>query len=94
MEDCGIIRRLYQRRVQVPIGMASLEGHDLYWDATYAIAVTLLERYPHLEPEQVGLKELAELVTSLPEFADDPAMATERLLEDILITWFEEAKSQ
>jgi FeS assembly protein IscX len=74
--------------------MLSNEGHELYWDATYAIAVSLIECYPHLEPEQVGLKELAGLVTSLPDFADDPSMATERLLQDILITWYEEAKSQ
>ncbi len=74
--------------------MLSNEGHELYWDATYAIAVSLLDHYPHLEPAHIGLKELARLVTSLPDFADDPSMATERLLQDILITWFEEAKSQ
>jgi FeS assembly protein IscX len=70
------------------------EEFELFWDATYAIVVTLLEAYPGLEPEQVGLNELAELVTALPTFVDDPDMATERLLQDILITWFEEAHSR
>ena len=64
---------------------------ELYWDATYAIAISLLDRYPHLNPEQVGLEELAGLVESLPNFKDDPALVTERLLLDIQITWYEEA---
>ncbi len=70
------------------------EELELYWDATYAIAVSLIEQYPNLEPELVGLSELAGLVVSLSGFADDPSLATERLLQDIQITWFEEASTQ
>ena len=69
------------------------EELELYWDATYAVAVSLIENYPDLEPEFVGLSELAGLVLSLPGFADDPNLVTERLLQDIQITWFEEASS-
>lgn len=75
------------------MSMVPDEGHELYWDATYAIAISLIDHYPTLEPEFVGLNELAGLVTSLPNFVDDPHLATERLLQDILITWFEEATS-
>ncbi len=71
--------------------MSSLaEEFELYWDATYAIAMTLLERFPDLNPETVGLHELFDLVVALPEFRDDPDLANERLLNDILIVWYEE----
>ncbi len=66
---------------------------NLFWDGTYAIAMALLEEYPELDPVTVGLYELAELVVGLPGFADDPALANERLLHAIQITWFEERKS-
>lgn len=66
---------------------------NLYWDATYAIAVALIEQFPDQGPEKVGLEDLAAMVTALPGFADDPALATEQLLLDILSTWYEELHS-
>lgn len=65
---------------------------ELYWDATYAIATALLAAHPGVQPDAVGLEELLQLVADLPGFADDPAMANERILMDIQITWFEEAR--
>ena len=67
------------------------EAPELFWDATYAIALSLMEHYPHRQPDDVGLEELARLVESLPNFKDDPALVTERILMDIQITWYEEA---
>lgn len=64
--------------------------HELYWDSTYAIVVALMARFPHLQPEMVGLDELTDMVENLPGFVDDPALATERMLLDIQITWYEE----
>lgn len=64
----------------------------LYWDATYAIALALLAHYPDVEPGEIGLHELFRLVTELPDFKDDPGLANERILMDIQITWFEEAR--
>lgn len=63
----------------------------LYWDSPYAIALALMENHPELDPETVGLEQLANLVERLPDFKDDPALATERILLDIQITWYEEA---
>ena len=63
----------------------------LYWDATYAIAMALIEQHPTIDPEQIGLYELAAMVEQLPDFVDDPALATERILQDIQIVWYEEA---
>jgi FeS assembly protein IscX len=66
---------------------------ELYWDATYAIVLALMEHHPHLFPEDVGLDTLFELVVALPEFVDDPVLANERILLDILTTWYEEVHS-
>lgn len=62
----------------------------LYWDSPYAIALALMENHPELDPESVGLEQMAMLIENLPDFKDDPALATERILIDIQITWFEE----
>jgi len=66
---------------------------ELYWDATYAIAMSLMASFPHLDPVLVGLEELAGLVQSLPGFCDDPELVNERILLDIQLTWFEESTS-
>ncbi len=64
---------------------------QLYWESTYAITVALMTHYPALNPENVGLAELAQLVEQLPGFDDDPTMVTERILLDIQTVWYEEA---
>ena len=63
---------------------------ELFWDSTYAIAIALIERYPDRSPETVGLNEMAGMIEQLPGFSDDPALATERILMDIQIIWYEE----
>ncbi len=67
------------------------ETRELYWDSTYAIALSLMEQYPDLTPEMVGLKQLEELIVTLPGFQDDPNLVTEQFLLDILTVWYEEA---
>lgn len=67
---------------------------DLYWDSTYAIVVALMEAYPAIKPDAVGLHQLSEMVEALPGFKDDPAFVTERILHDIHIVWYEEAANQ
>ena len=64
---------------------------ELFWDATYAIAMALIKQYPDKSPEDVGLNEMADMIEQLPGFCDDPALATERILMDIQIVWYEEA---
>jgi FeS assembly protein IscX len=66
---------------------------SLYWDSAFAIAVALLSVYPNTDPEFVGLEELATMVVQLPGFADDPELANDRLLKDIIITWYEERET-
>lgn len=63
----------------------------LFWEATYAIAMALIDHFPERSAEEVGLLELAQMVESLPGFSDDPGMVTERILLDIQTVWYEEA---
>ena len=70
--------------------MIENDGPVLYWDSAYAIGITLIEQYPDIDPEDVGLQELTNLVEQLPGFADDPELVNERLLLDILVCWIEE----
>lgn len=62
----------------------------LYWDSTYAIVMSLIDKHPQLDPDDVGLHQLASIVEALPGFSDDSALVTERILQDIQIVWFEE----
>jgi FeS assembly protein IscX len=64
---------------------------ELFWDATYAIVMALINQYPDKSPEDVGLNEMADMIEKLPGFSDDPALVTERILMDIQIVWYEEA---
>jgi FeS assembly protein IscX len=70
--------------------MISDDEPTLFWDSAYAIALALIDHYPDVDPEIVGLKELALLVEALPGFRDDPALANERILLDVQIAWYEE----
>lgn len=84
---------VYTYRVRFSGLLTLLTEHEpeLFWDSTYAIVVSLMEHYPTRQPTDVGLKELAALVESLPGFQDDPDQATEQFLLDILTVWYEEA---
>ena len=44
-----------------------------------------------IDIEEVGMQQLMELITALPNFADDPSIASDDLLRDILREWYEEA---
>ena len=62
----------------------------LSWDASYEIVLSLIESHPQLDVEQVGLDQLYQLIITLPNFADDPALANEGILNEILREWYEE----
>lgn len=64
---------------------------DLFWDATYAIAMTLMEEYPTIDIESIGLEQLANMILALPAFYDDPRLVTNQILLDIQTIWYEEA---
>jgi FeS assembly protein IscX len=52
--------------------------------------LALIETHPELNVEDVGYAQLLELITALPDFSDDPQLANQGLLDDILREWYEE----
>ena len=63
----------------------------LYWESTYEIVLRLMALYPKIDLDSVGLTQLQDMVFALPEFVDDPRLANEHLLTEILREWYEEA---
>jgi FeS assembly protein IscX len=62
----------------------------LYWDASYEIVMSLMEVYPDVDIESIGMQQLFQMIVGLPNFADDPALVNDGILNDILREWYEE----
>ncbi len=62
----------------------------LYWDSSYEIVLSLMDAYPEVDVEQVGIDQLYQLIITLPDFADDPALANDGILNEIMREWYEE----
>ena len=62
----------------------------LYWDATYAVAVSLMAAHPAVDLEEVSLEDVRAWTLALPEFIDDPELANEEILLEIYKVWLEE----
>jgi FeS assembly protein IscX len=62
----------------------------LYWESTYEIALCLIEVYPNVDLDSVGLNQLQQWVINLPNFEDDPSLANDGILTEILRDWYEE----
>ncbi|MCY3832443.1 MAG: Fe-S cluster assembly protein IscX [Chloroflexi bacterium] len=67
-----------------------MAGTKLYWDATYEIVLALMDAYPDIELEDLGLRELSQRIVDLPDFADDPTLVNDAILREILRDWYEE----
>ncbi|HRF95733.1 MAG TPA: Fe-S cluster assembly protein IscX [Aggregatilineales bacterium] len=65
----------------------------LYWDNSYEIVLVLMEQYPDVDVEGVGIEQLYQWIIALPEFADDLHLANDKILSDILREWYEERDS-
>ena len=63
---------------------------ELYWDSSFAVARRLMEAHPEADLENLTLQTLHDWVIALPEFADDPQLANDDLLNAILREWYEE----
>ena len=66
----------------------------LYWESSYEIVLHLIERYPDVNLDSLGLQELYDMIITLPAFADDPALAHDGLLTEILREYYEEATNR
>ena len=63
---------------------------SLYWEASYEIVLALMEHHPNADLDNLGLQQLFEWIITLPGFADDPILAHDGLLTEILREWYEE----
>jgi FeS assembly protein IscX len=66
------------------------QSGQLNWDATYEIVLSLKEAHPNIDIDSLGLEQLFQYIVTLPNFADDPAVANEGILTEILREWYEE----
>lgn len=64
----------------------------LKWSDADEIGYQLAEAHPGVDPLSVRFTDLHKLVTSLPEFGDNPAASNEGMLEAIQMAWVEYAK--
>lgn len=62
----------------------------LYWEASYEIVLSLMQHHADADLDSLGLQQLLAWIIALPGFADDPALANDDLLTDILREWYEE----
>lgn len=67
-------------------------GHmpGLTWDQTDAIALSLYEAHPDVDPTHIRYTDLHKWITELPDFGDDPMASTEGKLEAIQMAWLDE----
>ena len=63
----------------------------LFWENSYEIVLALMELYPDVEIDTVGIEQLRQWIIALPNFADDPDIVTDAILNDILREWYEES---
>ncbi|PJF44000.1 MAG: Fe-S assembly protein IscX [Phototrophicales bacterium] len=66
-------------------------GNALYWDSTYEIVLNLMRAYPMVNLDTISTSQLLEMILALPNFVDEPQLANEDLLVEILRFWYEEA---
>lgn len=67
-----------------------MSSQRLYWDASYEIVLALMDTYPDVELETLGLVDLNARIIDLPGFVDDPELVNDDILKAILREWYEE----
>ncbi len=65
----------------------------LYWESSLGIIQALIELHPSVDVDSVGIEQLRQWIIALPDFADDPGLANDGILNDILREWYEEVTS-
>ena len=64
----------------------------LTWKDSEDIGIELYEKYPDVDPLTVRFTDLHAMITSLPDFSDDPKKSNEGILEAVQMAWYEEYK--
>lgn len=61
------------------------------WIDSLAIAESLYDKYPEIDPKTIRFTDLREWVLALDDFDDDPNKSGEKILEAIQLAWIDEA---
>jgi FeS assembly protein IscX len=65
----------------------------VYWESTFEIVLGLMQNHPEVDIDSVGVEQLYQWIISLPDFADNPELVNEQILNEILRDWYEEIHS-
>lgn len=60
------------------------------WTDTLDIAIALEEAHPDADNVNLRFTDLHRWILALPEFDDDPAKSSEKILEAIQMAWIDE----
>ncbi len=82
--------KLFAKRVKIRYKVSYMSNQALYWDSSYEIVLTLMDKYPDVNLDRLGLEDLNQWIINLPNFADDPVLVNDGILKDILREWYEE----
>lgn len=82
--------KLFAKRVKIRYKVSCMSNQALYWDSSYEIVLTLMDKYPDVNLDGLGLEDLNQWIINLPNFADDPVLVNDGILKDILREWYEE----
>ncbi|MBA3695813.1 MAG: Fe-S cluster assembly protein IscX [Methylotenera sp.] len=61
------------------------------WIDSLAIAESLYDKHPEIDPKTIRFTDLHEWVLGLDDFDDDPNKSGEKILEAIQLAWIDEA---
>ena len=61
----------------------------LKWTDADEIGFELSEKFPDLDPLGVRFTDMRKMAVELPDFADDPGVSSEGILEAIQMAWLE-----
>jgi len=61
------------------------------WTDSLAIAESLYDKYPEIDPKTIRFTDLMEWVLELEGFDDAPHKCGEKILEAIQLAWIDEA---
>lgn len=68
-----------------------MSNKSLYWEDTYEIVLALQAQYNDVSIDSVGIEQLYQWIIALPNFADDPLLSNDSILNGILREWYEES---
>ena len=63
---------------------------QLYWTDIQEITLSLIEKYPNIDPLSIRFTDLHKWVCELNGFIDNPKNSNEKILEAIQMAWIKE----